>query len=187
MSSASGHYPRLLVGLMELFLHSSLPLQGQLGFYWDVIRDLRSDSTSVFGLSFWPSSREGILHHKVVKDVLNLLAFFAEFHNLAYKTLAVYKCALRLPLFGLGLNLDGEEFCKLGLVGTRLFHFFSFWTPCWVILGETRLLMIVMIIISGRSLFDLVRFFWVGIMKLLEQRRGLSFLFLLNKIRVILL
>ena len=45
----------------------------------------------------------------MVKEVLNPLAFFAEFHNLAFKTLAVYKCALRLPLlFGLGLNLDGE-------------------------------------------------------------------------------
>ena len=55
-------------------------------------------------------SREGILHHKVnVKDVLNFLSFFAEFHNFAYKTLAVYKCALRLPLlFCLGLNLDCE-------------------------------------------------------------------------------
>ena len=54
--------------------------------------------------------REGILHHKVnVKDVLNFLSFFAEFRNFAYKTLAVYKCALRLPLlFCLGLNLDCE-------------------------------------------------------------------------------
>ena len=53
--------------------------------------------------------REGILHHKVnVKDVLNFLSF-AEFRNFAYKTLAVYKCALRLPLlFCLGLNLDSE-------------------------------------------------------------------------------
>ena len=55
-------------------------------------------------------AREGILHHKVdVKDVLNFLSFFAEFHSFAYKTLAVYKCALRLPLlFCLGINLDCE-------------------------------------------------------------------------------
>ena len=43
-------------------------------------------------------SREGIFHHKVnVKDVLNFLSFFAEFHNFAYKTLAVYNVPLDSP------------------------------------------------------------------------------------------
>ena len=49
-----------------------------------------------------------IQHHKVkIIHVLNSLSFYSELNNLAYKTLAVYKNALRLPLlFSLGLNLD---------------------------------------------------------------------------------
>ena len=53
-------------------------------------------------------SLEKISHHKIkIKDVINFLSFYSEVHNRAYKTLAVYKNALRLPfIFKLGLNID---------------------------------------------------------------------------------
>lgn len=49
-----------------------------------------------------------IRHHEVkINHVINFFSFYSESNNLAYKTLAVYKNALRLPLlFSLGLNLD---------------------------------------------------------------------------------
>ena len=51
---------------------------------------------------------ENIKHHRIkIKDVINFLSFYSEIHTRAYKTLAVYKNALRLPLlFKLGLNID---------------------------------------------------------------------------------
>ena len=51
---------------------------------------------------------ENIRHHRIkIKDVINFLSFYSEVHTRAYKTLAVYKNALRLPLlFKLGLNID---------------------------------------------------------------------------------
>ena len=49
-----------------------------------------------------------ILHHEIkVNHIINFLSYCSEHFNLAYKTIAVYKNALRLPLlFSLGLNLD---------------------------------------------------------------------------------
>ena len=49
-----------------------------------------------------------IRHHKIkVKDVINFLSYYSEVHPRAYKTLAVYKNALRLPLlFKLGIDID---------------------------------------------------------------------------------
>ena len=49
-----------------------------------------------------------VLHHSIkVCHVINFLSYYSENFNLAYKTIAVYKNALRLPLlFGLGMNLD---------------------------------------------------------------------------------
>ena len=52
--------------------------------------------------------REGIEHWKVkVVDVVNFLTYYVQVEPRAFKTLFVYKNALRLPLlFKLGLNLD---------------------------------------------------------------------------------
>ena len=49
-----------------------------------------------------------VLHHSVkVCHVINFLSYYSENFDLAYKTIAVYENALRLPLlFGLGMNLD---------------------------------------------------------------------------------
>ena len=49
-----------------------------------------------------------VLHHSInVCHVIDFLSYFSENCNLAYKTITVYKNALRLPLlFGLSMNLD---------------------------------------------------------------------------------
>ena len=51
---------------------------------------------------------EKIAHWKVrVVDIVNFLSYYVEVEHRAYRTLFVYKNALRLPLlFKLGLNLD---------------------------------------------------------------------------------
>ena len=52
--------------------------------------------------------RERIDHWKVrIVDVVNFLSYYVEVEKRAFKTLFVYKNALKLPLlFKLGLNLD---------------------------------------------------------------------------------